>query len=79
MTKLIIERWTGKAWYPSMCSPYKTMSDINKHLKDYWWHYTKDNPYRITEYKEKKKKRYNNPFNMSKWIRDDESMMVVKI
>ena len=55
-TGYIVERWTGKAWYPSMCSPYKIMGEVNKHLKEYWWHYTTENPYRIKEFKPKKQK-----------------------
>jgi len=76
--KFVIERWTGKAWVPSLCSPYKTMSEVNKHLKDYWWHYTDENPYRIKDYKPKKKvQRYFPKYNIQNWNSDDQ--MVVKI
>jgi hypothetical protein len=76
--KYVIERWTGKAWYTSLCSPYKNMSEVNKHLRDYSWHYTTENPYRIKEHKEKKKAQYNVPkFNFQDWNSDQG--MVVKI
>lgn len=45
--KYVIERWTGKGWNASMCSPYNTMDEVNAHLKIYWWHYNDNNPYRI--------------------------------
>jgi hypothetical protein len=74
----VIERWTGKAWDASLCSPYKSMSEVNKHLKKYWWHYTDNNPYRINDYKPKKQPRYNAPkFNNRDWNNDNG--MVVKI
>jgi hypothetical protein len=76
--KYVVERWTGKAWYPSMCSPYKTMSEVTKHLREYYWHYTVENPYRIKEYKEKKKARYNHPkFSFQDW--NSDIGMAVKI
>ena len=49
--KYIIERWTGKGWDASMCSPYSSMKDVNEHLKKYWWHYNDNNPYRVKEVK----------------------------
>jgi hypothetical protein len=51
-----VQRWTGAAWNTSMCSPYKTYTEAMNHVKKYSWHYTTDNPYRIVEHKEKKKK-----------------------
>ena len=76
--KYVIERWTGKAWYPSLCSPYNNMSEVTKHLRDYSWHYTSENPYRIRDYKEKKKARYSAPkFNFQDW--NSDAGMVVKI
>jgi len=54
-TKYVVERWTGKAWYPSMCSPYKSYKEVQDHLTKYSWHYTTENPYRIKEFKPKKK------------------------
>ena len=45
--KYIIQRWTGKGWDTSMCSPYNTIEEVNVHLKTYWWHYNDNNPYRI--------------------------------
>ena len=74
----VVERWTGKAWYASMCSPYKTMAEVNKHLKDYWWHYTTKNPYRIKDYKPPKlklKPHIPKP-NFRKMIEDDDYGMV---
>jgi hypothetical protein len=76
--KYVVERWTGKAWGASMCSPYKTMSEVTKHLREYYWHYTIENPYRIKEYKEKKKVKYNQPkFNFQDW--NSDIGMAVKI
>jgi hypothetical protein len=45
---LNIERWTGKAWYPVMLSPFNSHAEVNEYLKRYWWHFTEKNPYRIT-------------------------------
>jgi hypothetical protein len=76
--KYVIERWTGKAWYPSLCSPYKTMGEINNYLKKYAWHYTTENPYRIKDYKPKKKtQKYVPKFSLQDWNSDQG--MVVKI
>ena len=75
----VVERWTGKAWYPSMCSPYKTMSEVRKHLEEYSWHYTIQNPYRVKDFVPKKNK-YSNPIKKRpNWHMDDEYQMVVKI
>lgn len=76
--KYVVQRWNGASWYDSLTSPYKTMGQVNKHLQDYWWHYTDDNPYRIIDYKPKKKvSRYVPKYNASKWNTDDD--MVVRI
>jgi hypothetical protein len=56
MSKYVLQRWSGAAWDDTMCSPYKTMGEIKVHLKEYWWHYTESNPYRIKDYKPKKRK-----------------------
>jgi hypothetical protein len=77
MTKVEVERWSGKAWYPVLLSPFKTMGEATQYIKKYSWHFTDQNPYRIKEHKEKNKKQYANPFNISKWMKDDESMMAV--
>lgn len=50
-----VQRYTGKAWYDSMCSPYKSYKAAMDHVKEYSWHYTKETPYRIVETKIKKK------------------------
>lgn len=50
-----VQRWTGGAWYDSMCSPYKSYTEAMNHVKKYSWHYTNDNPYRIIDTKPKKK------------------------
>jgi hypothetical protein len=71
-----VERWTGKAWNKSLCSPYKTMAEVRKHLKDYSWHYTAENPYRITDFKPKKVKKYSAP-KFTNWNANDDSMMVM--
>lgn len=71
MSKFVIERWTGKAWCDSMCSPYKTMGEINAHLQKYWWHYTDSNPYRITDYRPKVKvQKYSPKYNFQDWNSD---------
>jgi hypothetical protein len=73
----VIERWTGKSWYASLCSPYKSMSEVNKHLKEYWWHYTSTNPYRINDYNPKKQSRYSAPkFNPYRDWNSDNGMVV---
>jgi hypothetical protein len=69
----VIQRWTGKGWYDSMCSPYKTMSEVRKHLDEYYWHYTEENPYRIQDYKPKVKK-YAAPKRASSRINDEYQM-----
>lgn len=69
-----VERWTGKAWYPSLLSPYKTMAEVRKHLKDYCWHYTDENPYRITDYKPKTKVQKYVP-KYKNWNSDDEMVI----
>lgn len=70
----IVERWTGKAWYASLESPYKTMAEVRKHLKNYWWHYTKTNPYRIKDYIPKVQK-YSPKYNKSAWNNDDNMVV----
>jgi len=78
MHQYVIERWTGKAWGASLCSPYKTMSEVTKHLRDYSWHYTTENPYRIVDYKPKKKvQRYTSKYNSQAW--NSDAGMVVSI
>ena len=57
----VIQRWTGKAWDDTMCSPYKTMAEVRKHLQKYSWHYTNENPYRIKDYKPKINKNATRP------------------
>ena len=71
-----VERWSGKAWYPSMCSPYKTMGEVNKHLTQYWWHYTDSNPYRITNLKPKKVVRRSSYKHFQDW-NSDKGMAVM--
>jgi hypothetical protein len=59
-----------------MCSPYKTMGAVNAHLLKYWWHYTTENPYRIKDFKPKKKvQRYSPRYNQKCW-NSDEGMVV---
>jgi hypothetical protein len=78
MSKYNVERWTGSGWYTSLCSPYKTMAEVTKHLQEYAWHYTLKNPYRITGFKPKKNKRYSTPkFNSKNW--NSDKGMVVEI
>lgn len=75
----VVERWTGKAWDASLCSPYKTMNEVRKYLLDYSWHYTLDNPYRIVDYKPPKLKLqpYKTKNTWQDWNSDQG--MVVKI
>jgi hypothetical protein len=56
--KHVVQRWTGKGWYDSLCSPYQTMSEVREHLSRYGWHYTTEYPYRIVDYKPKKVQKY---------------------
>jgi len=72
-----VERWSGKAWYASLCSPYKTMADVQKHLKDYWWHYTTENPYRIVDYKSKTKVQKYSPKYKNNWNSDDNMVVCI--
>jgi hypothetical protein len=51
---IAVERWSGKAWYPVLCSPYKTMAEVHQFLHDYSWHFSADYPYRIKDFKPKK-------------------------
>jgi hypothetical protein len=76
--KFVIERWTGRAWDSFPGQTFKTMSDVNNYLKKYAWHYTTENPYRITDYKPKKKiQKYVPKFSFQDWNSDQG--MVVKI
>jgi hypothetical protein len=69
--KFVIERWTGRAWNASLCSPYKTMAEVTKHLKEYSWHYTAENPYRIVNFKPKKRiQKYIPKYNFQDWNSD---------
>jgi hypothetical protein len=66
MSKYVLQRWSGVAWYDTMCSPYETMGEIKAHLKDYGWHYTESNPYRIKDYNPKQKiKNYFPKYNLN--------------
>ena len=77
MKKYVIERWTGKAWQPSLCSPYNTISDVRKHLAQYSWHYTEEYPYRITDFKPKKQVKYFAPKkNLYQDWNSDKGMIV---
>ena len=61
-----------------MCSPYKTMGAVRAHLEKYSWHYTTENPYRIVDFKPKKKvQRYYPKYNQKDWNSDEG--MVVKL
>jgi hypothetical protein len=73
--RLALQRWTGKAWDDSLCSPYKTMAEIRAHLKEYHWHYTAEHPYRVVDYKPKKVQKYVPKYK--NWNSDEG--MVVKI
>ena len=73
---IVVERWSGSAWNPSLCSPYKTMTEVRQHLKDYSWHYTEENPYRIKDFKPKKVQKYVPKYNAQKWNSDDQMIIV---
>lgn len=74
--KYVIERWSGKSWYPSLCSPYKTMSEVNEYLKNYWWHYTAEYPYRVKDFKPKKKiLKYVPKYKTQNWNSDDQMVV----
>ena len=73
----VIERWTGKAWAPSLESPFKSIAAVRKHLKNYYWHYTDDNPYRLKDFKPKKVQRYAPKYNTYQDWNSDEGMVVV--
>ena len=77
MTMYVIERWTGKAWAPSMCSPYKSLSAARKHLDEYWWHYTDDHPYRIVDHKPKKVQKYVPKYKAYQDWNSDKGMVTV--
>jgi hypothetical protein len=34
------------------------MGEVERHLKDYYWHYTTEHPYRIVDCKPKKVQKY---------------------
>jgi len=65
MSRYVVQRWSGAAWYDSICSPYDTMGEVKKHLKDYSWHYTEENPCRIKDYKPKKVQKYSPKYTKS--------------
>jgi hypothetical protein len=44
------------------------MGEVKKHLKDYSWHYTEENPCRIKDYKPKKVQKYSPKYN---WNTDE--------
>ena len=71
-----VERWTGKAWTPSLESPFKTMAAVRKHLKDYSWHYTQENPYRIKDFVPKKVQKYTPNIKSKNWNNIDNEMVV---
>jgi hypothetical protein len=50
------------------------MGEIQKHLKEYYWHYTEENPYRIINYKPKKKQK--SKYNPDKDWNSDRGMIV---
>jgi hypothetical protein len=71
MHRFIVERWTGRAWDSFPGQTFKTMGDVLKHLKKYSWHYTPENPYRIADYKPKKKvSRYSPKYKAQSWNSD---------
>jgi len=74
--RYVVQRWTGKAWNDSLCSPYKTMGEVNKHLKDYYWHYTTENPYRVIDYKPKKVQKYIPRYNTNQSWNSDRDMVI---
>jgi hypothetical protein len=53
------------------------MAEVNKHLKDYWWHYTNEYPYRIQDFKPKKNvQKYVPKYNPFQDWNSDKGMVV---
>lgn len=77
--KITLQRWTGRSWDDVLLSPFKNMGDVQKHLKRYSWHFTKDNPYRILDYKPKKKVSVYAPKYKANAWNDVDRDMIVKI
>lgn len=73
--KYVLQRWSGEAWYDTMCSPYSSMSEVNEHLKEYWWHYTDNNSYRIQDYKPKKAAVQRSIKSTKRWNSDDDMVI----
>ena len=68
----------GKAWDSFPGQTFKTMGEVNSHLSKYAWHYTTETPYRIKDYKPKKKvQKYVPKYSLQAWNSDEG--MVVKI
>jgi len=77
--KITLQRWTGRSWDDVLLSPFKSMGDVQMYLKRYAWHFTKDNPYRILDYKPKTKvSKYVPKYKASDW-NDVDKDMIVKI
>lgn len=72
MNKITLERWTGKVWQPVLLSPFNTTGEVSHYLRKYSWHFTKDNPYRIKDFKVKKKNIYTRFLNRKHWNTDDD-------
>lgn len=76
--KFVVERWTGKAWDLFPNQTFKTMGEVNAHLQKYSWHYTQNNPYRIVDFKPKKKvQRYSPKYKNQDW--NSDAGMVISI
>jgi hypothetical protein len=74
-----VERWTGKAWGPVMLSPFKNYTDVSKYLKKYWWHFTKENPYRVKDSKPVKVQKYKSKYNPKDWNSDTGMTIINKV
>jgi hypothetical protein len=62
-----------------MESPFKTINQVHKHLKQYWWHYTKENPYRVKELTAKVKPKYKLKYNPKDWNSDSGMVIINKV
>ena len=75
-----VERWSGKAWYSVMLSPFKNYTEVNNYLKTYWWHFTDSNPYRVKNSKPKKAKiKTIKKYNFKDWTSDSGMVIINKV
>ena len=71
MKKIAVERWSGKAWYPVLLSPFKTIGEVHSYLEKYQWHFTSEYPYRIKDFKPKAKPVQRSIKSYQNWNSDE--------